>query len=196
MAKDRAPWVRANTERVCTSAAILSTQILPVKLTRVLTLLTCIQEVLRTLFSRVIRHDHFLSLQVKVKITLRPTVNRPVYLCIRHLSGPNEQTFITVRQLWFCWYGVPSLTRGRVCILELLLGLTSAVILGFESRRTHDHILLFQIWDFPNLEGQVLVFISPRSRVSQIHPPPRHWHPLLGASLLTAFTRRHSLILS
>jgi hypothetical protein len=39
--------------------------------------------------------------------------------------------------------------RGRVCCLQLLLALASAVILGFESRGTRDHILLFQIRDFP-----------------------------------------------
>jgi hypothetical protein len=37
-----------------------------------------------------------------------------------------------------------SLTRGRVCRLELLLVLASAVILQSESLRTHDHILLSQ----------------------------------------------------
>jgi hypothetical protein len=40
-------------------------------------------------------------------------------------------------------------------------GLASAVILGSEYRRTHDHILLSQIRDSPNLQGQVPVFISP-----------------------------------
>jgi hypothetical protein len=35
-------------------------------------------------------------------------------------------------------------------------GLAIAVILGSESRRTRDHILLSKIWDSPNLEGQSL----------------------------------------
>jgi hypothetical protein len=44
-----------------------------------------------------------------------------------------------------------SLTRGRVCRLQLLLDLASAVILGSQSRGTRDHtrILLSQIPDFP-----------------------------------------------
>jgi hypothetical protein len=42
-----------------------------------------------------------------------------------------------------------------------VLALASAVFLGSESRRSHDHILRSQIRDFPNLEGQVPVFISP-----------------------------------
>jgi hypothetical protein len=60
--------------------------------------------------------------------------------------------------------------RGRVCRLQLLLVLASAVILGPESRGIHDHILLSQIRDLPNLEGQVPVFISPRNRVAQLYP--------------------------
>jgi hypothetical protein len=58
--------------------------------------------------------------------------------------------------------------RGRVCCLQLLLGLASVVILGCESRGIHDHILLYQIRDSPNLEDRVPVFISPRNRVA--HP--------------------------
>jgi hypothetical protein len=51
-----------------------------------------------------------------------------------------------------------------------MLVLASAVILRSESRGTHDHILLSQIGDFRNLEGQVPVFISPRNRVAQLYP--------------------------
>jgi hypothetical protein len=54
--------------------------------------------------------------------------------------------------------------RGCVCRLPLLLVLRS------ESRGTHDHILLSQIPDSPNLEGQVPVFISPRNRVAWLYP--------------------------
>jgi hypothetical protein len=43
-------------------------------------------------------------------------------------------------------------------------------ILKFESRGTHDHILLSQIRDSPNLEGQVTVFISLRNRVARLYP--------------------------
>jgi hypothetical protein len=55
--------------------------------------------------------------------------------------------------------GVPSLMREQVCSLQLLLGLASTIILGSESHRTHDHILLSKIWDTPNLESQVPLFI-------------------------------------
>jgi hypothetical protein len=76
-------------------------------------------------------------------------------------------------QLNTCGYSpyIPtSLTRGRVCRLQLLLVLASAVILGSDCRGTHAHVLLSQIRDSPNLEGQVPVFISPRNRVAQLYP--------------------------
>jgi hypothetical protein len=65
-------------------------------------------------------------------------------------SGTHDQTFsyyyLTVTVL-FC--GAPSLTRGRVSLLYMLLGLPNAVFLWSESLGTRAHILLSQIWDFP-----------------------------------------------
>jgi hypothetical protein len=79
---------------------------------------------------------------------LRQTVSRPVCLGIKHLSRANDRILITVRQLRVCRCGALSLTRGRVCRSELLLGLASAVILGSESLRSRDNTLLSQIRDF------------------------------------------------
>jgi hypothetical protein len=76
------------------------------------------------------------------------TISRPVSLGIRQPSGACDQIFITVWQLRVCSCGALSLTRGRVCHLQLLVGLASAVILGSGSRGTRDHILLSQILDF------------------------------------------------
>jgi hypothetical protein len=56
--------------------------------------------------------------------------------------------FITIRHLLAYWCGALSLTRRRVCRLQLLLVFGSAVILESESRGTSKHILLSQI-DFP-----------------------------------------------
>jgi hypothetical protein len=62
------------------------------------------------------------------------------------------------------------MTRGWVYLLQFLLVLVSEVILEAESRGSHDHILLSQIRDSPNLEGKVPVFISPRNGVAQLYP--------------------------
>jgi hypothetical protein len=51
-----------------------------------------------------------------------------------------------------------------------MLVLASAVNLRPESRGTHDHSLLSQIRDSPNLESQVPVLISLRSRVARLYP--------------------------
>jgi hypothetical protein len=68
---------------------------------------------------------------------------------MKHPSGAYDQICITVRQLHVCLFGAFSLTKVRVCRLQFLLVLASAVILGFESLGTRDHILLSQTRDFP-----------------------------------------------
>jgi hypothetical protein len=50
------------------------------------------------------------------------------------------------------------------------LSFTGAIILRSVSRGTNDHILLSQIRDSPNLEGQVPLFIFPRHRMAQLYP--------------------------
>jgi hypothetical protein len=96
----------------------------------------------------------------------------------QHPSGAYDQTFIIVWQLRVSWFGAPSLTRGRVCRLPLLLALASAVIFGSESRRTRGHILLFQIRDFPF--RRLLRLEVSRWRYST---PPPHGFVTEGARL-------------
>jgi hypothetical protein len=68
-----------------------------------------------------------------------------------------------------------SMTRGRVCRLQLLLAFASAVILGSESLGTHDHILLSQIRDFPF--RRLLRLAGSRWMYST--PPPHRWESVL-----------------
>jgi hypothetical protein len=61
--------------------------------------------------------------------------------------------------------------RGRVCRLQLLVGLSSEVILRSESRGTHNHILLSQIRDFVNLEGSGPRIYIPQEEGGPVIPP-------------------------
>jgi hypothetical protein len=60
--------------------------------------------------------------------------------------------------------------RSRVCSFQFLLSIASATFLGSQSYGTHEHILLPLFFRFPNLEGHVPVFISPRNRIAQLYP--------------------------
>jgi hypothetical protein len=122
-----------------------------------------------------LRDSSEINSKVKVKVMLRSTVSRPVCLGVKHPSGAFDQIFITVRQLRVCWCGALSLRRERVCRLQLLRIVATSAILGSEFRGTRDHILLSQVWDCPNLEGKVPVFLSPGNRVTQF--TPRLWVP-------------------
>jgi hypothetical protein len=111
---------------------------------------------------------------VEVEVTLRPTVSRPVCPGARRPSGTRDQFFflleLSFRQLRV-YFVAPSLTRGRVCNLlyNCFWALPELSLLGWSPAELKA-IFYCLIWDSPNLEGQVPVFISPRNRVAQLYP--------------------------
>jgi hypothetical protein len=114
------------------------------------------------------------QLTQQVRVALRLAVYRLILA-----PSPLRPTTIIVFLLNTCGYSpyvTSSLTRGRVCHLELMLVLAKAVSHGSESR-----ILLSQIRESPNLEGQVPVFISPRNTVARLYPQA------LGSLFVTSY---------
>jgi hypothetical protein len=115
-----------------------------------------------------------LSRKLEVEVKLRPTVSRPVRLDVRHSSGTSGQFFflleIVFRQLRVCYFVAPSLTRGRVFNLLLLLVSLAQSHSGLSPAGLKTIFYSSNFLDSPNLEGQAPVFISPRNRVAQIYP--------------------------
>jgi hypothetical protein len=86
------------------------------------------------MFSGVIKCTKWLELshgEVEFEVKLLLAVSWPVRLGVWHPSGTHDQFFflleIFFRQLRVWYFVAPSLTRGRVCNLLLLLVLASAV---------------------------------------------------------------------
>jgi hypothetical protein len=104
-------------------------------------------------------------IHVKVKVILRPIVSRPVYLSVTHPSGTRDQFFPS----FFCIENCEFLDVGHPLWREDGSVIYLYNCFGSESRKTQT-IFFCLIWDTPNLEGQVPVFISPRNRVAKLYP--------------------------
>jgi hypothetical protein len=99
------------------------------------------------------------------EVKLRLMVIQPV-----HFGFGLPRSF-SVWQLRVFWCGAPFLMRGRVCnlLVQLLLGLASAVTLGSKSSRAHDHILLSQLW-LPQLGGPGPCIYIPQEQGGPVIP--------------------------
>jgi hypothetical protein len=107
---------------------------------------------------------------------------------LTHLGPVNNFFFfldIFFRQLRVCYFVAPSLTRGRVCNLLLLLVLASAVPLGSESRGTQDHILLSQFLRLPQPGGPGPRIYIPQKQGGPV--TPGHWVPFPSAFMRCCF---------
>jgi hypothetical protein len=84
-------------------------------------------------------------------------------------------------QLRVCWCGAHFLTRGRVCYLQLLLALASAVILGSKVRGTRGHIVLDSSLPFSS---------PPTTRMATVEVRIRPRLHTLATSGLSLYNRR------
>jgi hypothetical protein len=89
---------------------------------------------------------------VKVKVTLQLTVSQWVILSVERRLGAYDQIFIARWQLRSYFSEVPSLTRGRVCLLYILLALAIVV---FQVRVSWDS------WSYFTVSYLRLPFSSP-----------------------------------
>jgi hypothetical protein len=94
------------------------------------------------------------------------------------LEDHDQRFFFQLNTCFHSPYVTSTLTRGWVCRLQLLVALVSIVILRSVSCGTHDHLLLSQIWDSPNLDCQVTV--SPGREWPGY--TPSHWVPFSSPS--------------
>jgi hypothetical protein len=98
-------------------------------------------------------------------------------------SGARDQIFIIVWQLRSCFGGAPCLTRGRFCLLYMLLVHASAFFLGSESLGSRDHILLSGTDRIENTTSNYFYIIASRVLYRGnlfYQPPPSNvsflWH--------------------
>jgi hypothetical protein len=112
--------------------------------------------------------------RLELEFVLRPTVSRPVRLGIGPPFGTLDQILSCssfVWQLHCSAFSASSLTRERVC--NLLLNCFWALPEQSHLSRRPTELTAISyclLWDSPNLEGQVPIFISPRNRVAQLYP--------------------------
>jgi hypothetical protein len=99
------------------------------------------------------------------EITLRLMVSQSVCLGIEHPCGTCDQIFLPVGTLLFEICGTVSV--GRPLWQEDVSAICNVINQWSESRRTRT-ILYLLIWDSPNLENQVPIFISLRNTVAQL----------------------------
>jgi hypothetical protein len=94
--------------------------------------------------------DTWLTTNSESESLLRLAVyHQSVRLGAKSLDTHGQTFFFQLITCGHSPYVTSSLTRGRVCRLQLLRALASAFSLRSESQRTHDHTLLSHIWDFP-----------------------------------------------
>jgi hypothetical protein len=103
----------------------------------------------------------------------RQSVGQSVLVSGTHLGPATNFSFSLKFSLdsCGCYFVAPSLTRGRVCNLLLLLVLDSAAPLGSKFRGTQDHTLLFQFLRLPQPGGPGPRIYMPQEQGGLDIPP-------------------------
>jgi hypothetical protein len=113
------------------------------------------------------------------------SVGQPVLVPSPHL-GPKTTFLLLSDSCGFVDVRLPLRLEDGSVSLQFQLTLASAVFLGTKSCGTHAYILLSKIRHFPNLEGQVTIFISLRNGGGPVIPPGTGFpfrHPLRLAGI-------------
>jgi hypothetical protein len=99
----------------------------------------------------------------EVEVKFRLTVSRPVCLGVGLPPGTQDKTFLfCLTTMGFLMLGICSDKRmGFNLLVQLLLGPSRAVTLGFKSHRTHNHILLSHLRLSPTWRARSLYFYPP-----------------------------------
>jgi hypothetical protein len=123
-----------------------------------------------------------------MKLKFWTTVRRPMCLGVGLPSRTQDQIFFSVWQLWISWCLAPSLTRGSVIHLYNFFWALPEQSLSGPSPAELTTILYCLIWDSPNPEGHVPVFISASNRVAQLYLRA------LGSLIVAFMTRRATVV--
>jgi hypothetical protein len=122
--------------------------------------------------------------RVKVRVTLQLAVYRQsIHLGDKSLET-HDQYFFRLNIFGHSLYVTSSLMRRRVCHLQLLLVLASAVILRSDSSGTHDHVLLSQIRDYPQPGGPGPRIYIPQEQGCPVITPGTHGMRLFYVSVV------------
>jgi hypothetical protein len=101
------------------------------------------------------------------------------------LETHDQQFFFQLNTSCYSPYVTSSLTRGWICLLQLLLAFASAVILRSDSRGSHDHILLSPIPDSRTYTARTPYLYRPGTGWFRFTPRYGfHFHRLLRLSWL------------
>jgi hypothetical protein len=118
-------------------------------------------------------HRSHQATTARVPFVVWPTVSRPVCSGIKPHPGPKTKFLLLSDGCGFVDVGLRLWREDGSVVYNCCWSSPAQSFSALSPAGLDDHILLSQIRDSPNLEGQVPVFISPRNRVAQLYP--RHW---------------------